>query len=125
MPWWNREVVQRRTLRAGVNPDSILSDPVAVADGVMADVVNGFLEVERIDSNSEIRVFRFGGSDTDELRALDASPIVTRTTPGLSRVPWPIPPPPCLRTRVELVRTGGASDVSATVRLLQSARRSP
>jgi hypothetical protein len=122
MPWWNREIVRRTNLTAGASPVHVDSDPVAVTDGARAAEARGFLEVERIDALAEVRVIRSGGASSDDLRPLDVSPILTMTAAGVDVIPWPLPPPACLRTRIECARTGGVGSVTAVVRVIQTCR---
>lgn len=123
MPWWNREVVQRRRLQAGATPSVVLSDPSALGDGLRADAVRGFVEVEALSALAEVRVYRLGGASASALDELDASPYVVVKAPEVAVVDWPQPPPAFLCTRLELVRTGGAGQVTGLVRVVQIARR--
>lgn len=123
MPWWNREIVQRRTLVAGATAASVTSDPSAVGDGLRAEQVRGFIEVESVDSTSEVRVYRLGGGSSEALDELDATPYATITVASVVVVDWSDPPPPYLLTRVELVRTSGSGDRKAIVRVVQTSRR--
>lgn len=123
MPWWNREIVQRRSLVASAVPAVLTSDPAALADGLRAEQIRGFLEVESVDAAAEVRVFRLGGGSSEALEELDATPYLAVSAASMSPVEWPEPPPPYLRTRIELVRTSGAGQVNAVVRLVQTCRR--
>jgi len=123
MPWWNREVVQRRRLRAGATPSVVLSDPSAIGDGRRADALRTFVEVEALSAFAEVRVYRLGGASAGALDELDGSPYAVVTAPTIAVVDWPQPPPAFLRTRVELVRTGGVGQASGLVRAVQTGRR--
>lgn len=122
--WWNREAISSREVRVGATPIAVTSDPEFCGDGIHADEVRGFVDVEFIDAgNVQVEVFRWGGATPSALKALDAVAYTTITVAKVVAVEWPSPPPPWLQTVLKVSRTAGAGTYTTVVRLLQTSRR--
>lgn len=122
MPWWNREILVRRDVAAGVLPANVDSDPEAFGDGRYADQISGFLEIEYIKPGFAVDVYRWGGPAADLLKAIDATPYLSASLVNVYRIVWPEPPPAFVMTRLTIRRTSGVGPAEVTLRLVQTCR---
>lgn len=122
MPSWTRVLIPATDLELDGASSSVglWSDPSACEDFAYADSTRTFVEVEAIDADARLDVYRSLGALTDQLAGLDSAPIVSISAEGVEAVDWPEPPDAAGSVYVELVRTAGSGVRRATVRVLQS-----
>lgn len=122
MPWWNREILPHRVVEVGATPVHLLSDPEAMGDPLIADQLRSFVEVDLVESDCRIEVFRLGGADPEELEKIDSAPVAVINSEEVALVDWPEPLPAYVRLSLVVSRTSGSGTVKASLRALQTCR---
>lgn len=122
MPSWTRVVIRSGDylLPAGAAARSMESDPSLWEEFTYARSASAFIDVEYIDTNAKLDVFRWAGPSADKLRRIDSAPIATLTGAELKPVTWPTPLAPFGRLEVVLGRTSGGGDKTLCFRVLQT-----
>lgn len=122
MPSWTRVLIPPTDVELDGASSSVglWSDPSACEDFAYAESTRTFIEVEDIDADARLDIYRCMGALTDQLARLDSAPILSISAETVEAVEWPEPPDAAGSVYVELVRTAGSGVRRATVRVLQS-----
>lgn len=115
MPAWVKKSVQKRTIRV-VNPTSVFfeTDPAFTQEIAAADEKKGYLNIESMDANITVRLWRHEGARPDLMRQLDAtgSPHVSATAAGIYDVTWTTPSGAASKCSFEVLISAGTGFVT-------------
>lgn len=120
MPAWLRNSVRKKTVTlvgSLSNTSTTTSDASGVAEAAAADSQLRFLNVEKVDANVSLFVYRSHGSRPDLMRTLDTSAaFLTVTQAGVYEISWPAPLGAASRTTL-LMTVSTTSSVEAIFEL--------
>lgn len=114
MPAWVKKSLQKKSYKI-VNPTTTTfeTDPAFVKEIAAADQKRGYLNVEKLDTNITLKVFRHEGGRPDLMRQLDASgaPHLSITAAGIYEISWTSPSGAAQKCSFEATISAGSGEL--------------
>ncbi len=115
MPAWVKKAINKRTLRiAAGTTTTIETDPAYTQELAAADEKQGYLNIEAMDANISVAIFRFVGARPDLLRRVDppGTPFTTVTGVGITEITWSTPTGAASQTRLDITISAGSGSLT-------------
>lgn len=123
MTWWNREILPRREVQVEGTPVQLVSDGDAWGDAQQADSLRAFVDVEYLDADCKVEIYRLAGASSDSMQVLDTLPFGGSVTNAeVRKVEWPKPLAAFVGLSLTITRTAMSGTKVAVIRVLHTAR---